>query len=200
MATPREAEARIKDLIARLHARVDEFFGEILESIKAGRRLSLDAVDEKLALIEELRLNTAIESLLYIARWQPLGRDLARAEGYIRTSYSLYRIARYLREIARLDEATGPLREAGVNLDALAKAREMTSNAVKALLEENTWLANEVEKADKDIDKYYEESLKKLNQDPIPRNTAIQALFARHVERIADHATYIAELLTNPIK
>ncbi len=194
MSTPSAAEAKLKSMIERLHSHVDALFEAVLGSLKGGWKGIHHVVDERLVAIEELRHTIAIETLLFIARWQPLGRDLARAEGYIRASYDLFRIARYLREIVKLDEAAGPLSEVGVNLNALAKARDMVSKAVKALLSNDSKLASEVEAADREIDRYYEASVRELSREPIPRKAAIEALFARHVERIADHATYIAKL------
>ncbi|MMZ68272.1 PhoU domain protein [compost metagenome] len=62
------------------------------------------------------------------------------------------------------------------------------------MLEGNVQLARSVEEEDKIIDSYYESSLRGLSEEVITRDKAIEALFARHVERIADHATYIAKL------
>lgn len=194
MSTPSAAEAKLKSLIERLHSHVDALFEAVLDSLKDGEKGVHRIVDERLVAVEELRHTIAIETLLFIARWQPLGRDLARAEGYIRASYDLFRIARYLREIVKLDEAAGPLSKVGVNLNALAKARDMVNKAVKALLSNDSKLASEVEEADREIDQYYESSVRELSRESIPRKVAIEALFARHVERIADHATYIAKL------
>ncbi len=194
MATPSAAEARLKSLLERLHSHVDALFEAVLGSLSGGGVEVHRVVDERLVAVEELRHTIAIETLLFIARWQPLGRDLARAEGYIRASYDLFRIARYLREIVKLDKAAGPLGEVGVNINALAKARDMVSKAVKALLSNDSQLAAEVEAADREIDRYYEVSIRELSREAIPRRAAIEALFARHVERIADHATYIAKL------
>lgn len=193
MSTPAEAEAKLRSLVERMHSHVDALFEMVLESLRSGRARA-EEMGERLVAVEELRSTVTIETMLFIARWQPLGRDLARAEGYIRAAYDLFRIARYLREIARLDEAAGPLSEVGVNVGALERAREMVDKAVKALLTGDPGLSSEVEEADREIDKYYQSSVEGLSRDPVPRRAAVEALFARHVERIADHATYMAKL------
>ena len=194
MSTQPAAEDRLKSLVERLYSHVEALFEAVLGSLEGGEGKAYDMIDERLMVIEELRHTIAIETLLYITRWQPLGRDLARAESFIRASYDLFRIARYLREIIKLDRTAGSLREIGVNLNTLAKARGMVNNAVKALLYNDSRLASEVEEADREIDQYYEASLRRLSEETISRRAAIEALFARHVERIADHATYIAKL------
>lgn len=196
MLSPAAANSRPKLLLERLHTYVDELFQVVLNSLRDKRPETRHVVEEKLVAVEELRHVIAIETLLFIARWQPLGRDLARAESYIRASYDLFRVARYLREIVVLDEVAGPLYEVGVNTSALAKARSMVDRAIKALLSEDSNIAGDVEAEDREIDEYYKLSIERLSEEVVPRKVAVEALYARHVERIADHATYIARLPT----
>lgn len=194
MASPPRIEENIEHLIRKLHGYVDSLF-ETVGSLIDNRVTDVpDEVNERIVAVEELRGSIARETLLYIARWQPLGRDLTKAEGYIQAAYDLYRIARYLREIARLNMIAGPLGDLSINREALDRARRMVDTAVKSMLEGNVQLARSVEEEDKIIDSYYESSLRGLSEEVITRDKAIEALFARHVERIADHATYIAKL------
>lgn len=193
MATRAEYEARIRAAVYRQYSYVDALFEDVLETLKGNRSVLAD-FEKKLLAVEELRRSIALETLVYIARFQPLGHDLVRAEEYIRVSYSLFRVSRYLLEIERLDSIAGPLREAGINIEVVEKARAMVRDAVKAFLDRDTRLAMHVKNADEEIDKYYKEALEKLKSDTIPRKVALEALYARHVERLADHAKYIAML------
>ncbi|MCE4611546.1 MAG: phosphate uptake regulator PhoU [Desulfurococcales archaeon] len=188
---------KIRGFVERIHSHVDYMFNDVIRLVEEGVEPG-EEFERRLMAVEELRRATTIETLLLIARWQPLGRDLARAEGYIRAAYDLFRIARYLREIVRLNSVAGPLVELGLDSAPLKKAKEMVGTAVKALLEENEELGRLVEDADKDIDDYYLHALKKLSGEKISRRDAVEALLARHVERIADHATYLAKLLEPP--
>ncbi len=191
------AVEKIRGFVERIHSHVDYMFNDVIRLVEEGVEPG-EEFERRLMAVEELRRATTIETLLLIARWQPLGRDLARAEGYIRAAYDLFRIARYLREIVRLNSVAGPLVELGLDSAPLKKAKEMVGTAVKALLEENEELGRLVEDADKDIDDYYLHALKKLSGEKISRRDAVEALLARHVERIADHATYLAKLLEPP--
>ena len=188
---------KIRGFVERIHNHVDYMFKDVIRLVEEGVEPGED-FERRLMAVEELRRATTIETLLLIARWQPLGRDLAKAEGYIRAAYDLFRIARYLREIVRLNLVAGPLKGLGLDPTPLKKAREMVGTAVKALLEENEELGKRVEEADKDIDDYYLHALKKLSMERVSRKDAVEALLARHVERIADHATYLAKLLEPP--
>ena len=188
---------RIRGFVERLHSHVDYMFNDVIRLVEEGVEPG-EEFERRLMAVEELRKATTIETLLLIARWQPLGRDLARAEGYIRAAYDLFRIARYLREIVRLNSVAGPLAELGLDSTPLRRAREMVGDAVKALLEEDEALGRHVEDADKDIDDYYLHALRRLSRERVTRRDAVEALLARHVERIADHATYLAKLLEPP--
>jgi phosphate transport system protein len=196
MSSQASAESRLKLLIRKLGNYVDELFDNILKIIDSRDQQlkEKEIAIERLTAIEELKDAIAIETLLYIARWQPLGRDLLKAERYIRTSYDLFRISRYLMEIKRLNEITGLAVKTSVNLEMLIKARKMVQMAIKSFLENDAQLSRTVQSMDQEIDEYYVNSIEKLRNISIDNKVAIEALFARHVERIADHATYISNI------
>lgn len=189
-----EAEARIRSMLERMYGHVMAMYEALLKALRDGDNRARREVEERLLVVEELRQTITLETLLFMARWQPLGRDLLRAEDYIRAAYGLFRVARYLREIARLNDVAGPLVGAGVSLEPLMKAMDMVDKAFKSMLTWDEKLAEQIMEADREIDEYYESSLSRLSRDPVPRRDAIEAVLARHVERIADHATYIAQL------
>ncbi|MET1128810.1 MAG: PhoU domain-containing protein [Thermoproteota archaeon] len=194
MVVRRDVEERIRGLVRRMHAHVDAAFQEVIALLEGSRKVDEEEFDRRLIAVEEVRRAVTIEALLLIARWQPLGEDLARAESYIRVSYDLFRISRYLREVLRLEKAAGPLKSLGIDITPLKLARDMVRKAVDSMLAGDEKLAEEVEKVDSKVDEYYLKTLERLSRDPVPRREAVEALLARHVERIADHATYIARL------
>lgn len=181
-----------------MHSHIDALFEIVQDMITTGEDPS-SGFYERLLAVEELQRAVTIETLLYIARQQPIGKELTKAEGYIKASYDLYRISRYLREIVKLNDIAGPLSNLRLNTGALAKSRAMVNLAVKSLLtnDPDPRISKTVVEADKDIDTYYLTSLKELTNPYVTRDKAIEALFARHVERIADHATYLAKV-TDP--
>lgn len=195
MSTLEEAEANVRFLLEKLHGHVDSLFGTVSRLLSGPLPKMYDDVEAALIAVEELRNSVALEALLLIARWQLMGRDLTRAEGYVRASYDMYRIARYLREIVGLNKIVGPLANLGLKVEELGKARRMVNDAVNAFLRSDKRLAERVMEADLEIDEYYAASLKELSREPVTRRAAVEALFARHIERIADHATYIAQIV-----
>nr|MEB3845336.1 phosphate uptake regulator PhoU [Desulfurococcales archaeon] len=150
-------------------------------------------VDETVSLCEELKNEITREAVLFIARYQPLGRELIQAENTIKASYDLYRITRYLREIAHLDRKVGPLSTLLTEHDwaLLDQARTMLEKGYR-LYRQGEGDAMEILEADNIIDRAYEEILDEISQsENVEKRKAVEALYRRHVERIADHIVYI---------
>lgn len=187
------AEERLFEMVLKLYKLVDEALSS-LESLSFQRSASAK-VDSIAKIAEEYKDSISSEATLFIARFQPLGRDLLMAQSVISVAYDLYRIARYAREISILADALGGL-EGNVDdevLNAMKTARIMVGKAVKALIEKNRNSVNEVYRDDDNIDKVYRKYLDILAlHESINRKNAASLLLARHIERIADHATYIA--------
>ncbi|MDM7275932.1 MAG: PhoU domain-containing protein [Thermoprotei archaeon] len=187
------AEKRLSEMVLKLYRLVDEALSGLESpSLQRGASARVDSIAK---IAGEYRDSISSEATLFIARFQPLGRDLIMAQSVISVTYDLYRIARYAREISILADALGGL-EGNVDdevLNAMKTARVMVGKSVKALIEKDRNSINEVYKDDDNIDKVYHKYLDILASHPyIDRKSAASLLLARHVERIADHATYIA--------
>ncbi len=142
-----------------------------------------------------LRREAFTRALLFIARFQPLGRELRFAETYMNVTYDLYRITRYCREISRVDEIVGikPVKEYRDMRQAIKWAKEMVEKAVEAYMENNVEKAKEAIEMDTRLDNLYTNLLEALaSEETVPRYYAAKIVIARHVERIGDHAAYIA--------
>ncbi len=193
MAAIDVAEKRLLDMVLKLYRLVDEALSD-LESSSSERKITAK-VDSIAKIAKEYRDSITSEATVFIARFQPLGRDLIMAENVISVAYDLYRIARYAREISILADALGGL-EGNVNddvLNAMKTARAMVGKSIKALVERDRKNISEVYEDDDNIDKVYHKYLDILaSQTSIDKRSAASLLLARHVERIADHATYIA--------
>jgi phosphate transport system protein len=98
-----------------------------------------------------------------------------------------------------LSLAVGPAVENPVELEPMAAAvRAMVSKVLGALIYRNVDLANEVLESDDLVDTYrdhiFERLLATMNSDPGQVTPSLHfVLAARHLERIADHSTNIAE-------
>lgn len=182
---------RLEDMLVRLYDLVDR----LLVLVSEGKKSNFSKVEELVASAEEYRSIIAREATLFIARYQPLAEDLIWSEAVISVTYDLYRIARYAREIAILSEHIGGLR-GNVNddvLELLEVARVMLRESMEAFLKGKSDIVEEVFRKDDLVDGIYRKYLDLLGRGEIRGvKDAASLLLARHVERIADHATYIA--------
>lgn len=145
-----------------------------------------------------LRREAFTRALLFIARFQPLGKELKFVETYMNVTYDLYRITRYCREISRIDEIVGiePIKEYQDIRQAIKWAKEMVEKAMKAYMENNVKEAKEAIEMDARIDNLYTDLLRALaSKETVPRYYAAKIVIVRHIERIGDHAAYIARYI-----
>ncbi len=183
---------RLLEMVGKLYKLVNE----LLDVVYEDRRGSLSRVEELVVTAEEYRVAIANQATLFIAKFQPLAEDLIIAESVISVAYDLYRISRYAREIAILSERIGGLR-GNVNddvLKAFETARSMVKDAVEAFIRGERRYVEDINLKDSLVDDVYHRYLEMLRSGgSISVRDASSLLLARHVERIADHATYIAE-------
>ncbi|MEM4681627.1 MAG: phosphate uptake regulator PhoU, partial [Acidilobaceae archaeon] len=125
---------------------------------------------------------------------QPLGRDLLLAETSINVAYDLYRIARYFREIVAAVEQLGGFSNvlSQDELQAFVQLKEMIELAISTYM---SWKPHAVKKVI-DLDNVYDELYRRylnlvLKSEQVDSKIALRLLIVRHMERIADHATYI---------
>jgi len=158
---------------------------------------ALRAIERDMESIEMLRNELVRSSLIFMARFQPVGYELKLVHSIIDVSYDVFRIVRYCREIALvLSIARLEPREISRDcLDALSIARDMVLKAVESLEREDAAEAQRVMEMDQRIDQIYREAMKALEpgNECIDRRVAVSIFLLRHLERIADHATYIAK-------
>ena len=174
---------------------------ELMEarSIEERKRLWKE-INDAAIILDRIRRDFVYEVLTFIARRQPLGRELLSAHILISIAYDVYRVSRYCREIARIDSMLAP--DTGIaSIQSLSKAFEEALKALEAALEDLVEFSPKrveiVNKVDEAIDREYQEILKEVTTcDMIPREKAVKALLMRHIERIVDHAQYIEQYLS----
>jgi phosphate transport system protein len=151
--------------------------------------------------IDMLELDIEKRCLNILATQQPFAADLRFITAVLRINHDMERmgdlaanIAREARRIAGLNIVYMPL-----NLDEMiSEVRKMVRESLKALLERDTKLAREICRQDDIVDSLDSETSTKLieimKNSPENIEAATQLLLAvRHLERIADMATNIAE-------
>ncbi len=180
----------IEKNLYRLYKLALESLEELEKALTTGQQVDLSA---NTTLADHLKDTIYTETLFFIAKWQPLGHKLLYAEALIKVSYDLFRIVRYANEISRTTIIAGGIKAEDTVVETLRNSRIMVEKAFKAFTSANYRLAEEVEQLDEEIDKTYIDALRKIAQrDPIPRSEALSCIILRQIERISDHATYIA--------
>ncbi len=191
-ATGREED--LEHMISNLR-RLFRISLESLESVEEALRDPQKARDlsAQTSLAEHLKDTIYSEALFFIAKWQPLGRTLLYVESLIKVSYDLFRVTRYANEIMLTLELAGKKELDHQTLEAAGKAREMLEKAFQAFTQKKPELARGVEELDSSIDKMYYEALRRIaTREEVSCGEALEALILRQLERVADHATYIA--------
>lgn len=153
------------------------------------------------SMLDRLRREFVNEVLIFIAKRQPLGKELLIAGSLLSIAYDMYRIARYCREIARIDSMLAPdsglahIQGLSTLLASVVKAVEYVS---RDLIEFKPINEDRISEIDKLIDESYEKILKTVSSSAgVDRETAMKLLLMRHIERIVDHTTYIENYLKN---
>ena len=151
-------------------------------------------IDEKEVEVEE-------DCLKILALHQPFAGDLRFIVTVLKVNNDLERIADLAVNIAQRSLALGeqPRLDIPLDLDSMAeKVRKMVRDALDSLVSQDTALALKVLKSDQEVDdahrRMYEIIHRVIETDPSKVDPAIHTLsVSRHLERIADLATNIAE-------
>ena len=152
--------------------------------------------------IDEMELRIDEKCVDLIARHQPMARDLRFITTGLKINGDLERIADLALDIAErvLDLGGKPPLKPLVDIPSLAEiAQGMVRDAIQAFVARDVDLARKVVLADADADALRNQVQQELVNDFMVRDgsTAPRAvpllLIARHLERICDHATNVAE-------
>ena len=181
--------------------------GELAEKTVS---LSLDSyiegleVDEKVRIWSEtlVALSEQVEekAIELIARYQPVASDLRTIESYMKIAYDLSRYGRYAWDITfiykRLNVNSTDCIFPSLPIKELnEKVKNIVHISIEAVRKNDVSLAKKIGEIENDIDLVYYKCLDKLVEQDRSTTKCLIAnlLFIRHLERIADHASYIGE-------
>ncbi len=197
-----EELAVLKKDILKMGAMVEE---AIFKSMEALKNLNIDEarqliVDDKF--IDELELKIEEKSLDLLALQQPMAVDLRFIAMTMKITNELERMADLAVDIAQrvLELAGHPLLKPLVDIPKLTGvAQRMMNDAINAFINKDADLAGKVILMDQQADELRNAIQQELiydymakNADTVTRSVPL-LLVARHLERICDHATNIAE-------
>lgn len=194
--------ADLKKHLLKMGSAVEE---AIFESIEALKQLSAEKAREIInddKIIDDLENEIDEECLDLLALQQPMAIDLRFITMVMKISTDLERIADLAVDIAQrvLELSDKPLLKPLIDIPRLTDlAKQMSREALDAFVNQDTVLAGEVIALDSQADQIrnliQDELIEEyMNKDPSTASRAVPLLLiTRHLERICDHATNIAE-------
>uniref|UniRef100_A0A7J3I6T9 Phosphate uptake regulator PhoU n=1 Tax=Ignisphaera aggregans TaxID=334771 RepID=A0A7J3I6T9_9CREN len=194
---------RLKSIILHMASHIRDIVSKTSKLFKEidmdSRRGIWEEIDSTSAMLDRIRKEFVNEVLVFMARRQPLGKELLISHTLISIAYDVYRISRYCREIARIDSVLAP-QFSVANIRVVGDAFEEATRAVERALDDLVRLKptneNIVVEIDGRVDKLYNTLLVDVSsRDSVDRMTALGILVMRHIERIVDHANYIERYL-----
>jgi phosphate transport system protein len=173
-----------------------------MESYEEGTRIKRQIFDwsEKLRTLQEEVADLAIE---LIARFQPVATDLRFIRSCMEISYGFSRFGRYAYDIADVLETMGSISDCDKStvLEMAGTVRQMIQLSLHSLRSRDKDAAQKLYLMDNTVDTLYRKYLREIitlksDQDKRytePRCYISALLILRYLERISDHACYIAD-------
>ncbi|MCM8789482.1 MAG: phosphate signaling complex protein PhoU [Candidatus Omnitrophica bacterium] len=201
----RHFDEELKELhknILRMGFLAQEAIHKSVEALKNRKRVEAEEVINADNKIDELELEIDEKCIDLIARHQPVAGDLRFLAMGMKINAELERIADLAVDIAQrvLEIVNKPLLKPLIDIPKLSTiAQSMVRDAIDGFVNRDAELAKKVVLADSEADKVRNLVQEELINDYMAKDakTVERAvpllLIARHLERICDHATNIAE-------
>ena len=192
---------RLKKKILRLAAMVEDTLQKAVRSAtEMNSELAAEVIDSDPA-IDSYEIEVEEDCLKILALHQPVAADLRYIVAVLKINSDLERIADLAVNIAEhaRESASLPGKSAPFNLTSmLDAAMTMVRQSVDALVKQDVNMAREVIQNDDLVDEFHRAAfhscLKQIQADPGNVGFHVNLLsISRNLERIADHATNIAE-------
>jgi phosphate transport system protein len=196
----REIEKLKKKLLALCEV-VEKSFLQAVQSIKTRDAKLARKVIEADTHIDHMEVDVEEECLKMLALYQPVAIDLRFIITVLKINNDLERIGDLAVNIAERSEYLAGQQEIDVPLDLekmAEKTQSMLKSSLQALVSMNCELARKVCAADDEVDAMNRQMFlilqDRIRTHPEQTEPLIHLLSAsRHLERVADHATNIAE-------
>ncbi|MEW8959664.1 phosphate signaling complex protein PhoU [Neomoorella humiferrea] len=194
----------LQDKILQLGEYVADQVDKALAALKAQDPDLARQVVEGDNFADDLDYNIEMAALDLISLQQPGGEDLRTLATVMRVGKELERVGDYAVNIAEIAErlaSLGPYFKPLVDIPRMSDlARAMLRKSLQALLNRDMEAAREIVKADDAVDRLFEELYNELvgfmkKGAEYVDQASYLALVARYLERIADHAVNIAEMV-----
>jgi phosphate transport system protein len=137
-----------------------------------------------------------------IALHQPMAGDLRSLKAYIKVAYDIERFGRYALDISDITQRLGawePFENGRLTIDIMSsKVIEIVELSLELTDTREQKLIWKLSGLESDIDDLYHDNMETLAKakEVDPKTVMANLLTIRYLERIADHASYIAESIT----
>lgn len=203
----REIE-RLKKKILSLSALVEESLRSAIKCIETRNvALARSAIDAD-PLIDEMEVEVEEECLKALALYQPVAADLRYIIIVLKINNDLERIGDLAVNIAEesIRLSALPAVDPPFDLDTMSeKVHQMVSRSLDCLINLDGELARQICASDDDVDNLYRDMFPKVRETAHRQPEVLQQMIhymevSHNLERIADHATNIAEDIIYMIK
>jgi len=157
-------------------------------------------VHELSEILVSMTVEVEEKAFALIAKYQPVASDLRIINSHMKIAYDFERYGRYAWDISFIRKRLGGLQDCEIWIptfieDMGEKVLKMVRISINSLKTHDTELAKTISKTEQEVDEMYFQYLDKLVKEAHATSqcTISSVLVVRYLERIADHATYIAE-------
>jgi phosphate transport system protein len=199
----RRAIDQLMEQLISLSALVEDSVKQAVQSLEEGNSQLAHQVIEDDKIIDHKEIDIEEECLKILALHQPVAKDLRFLVAVLKINNDLERIGDLAQNISKhsIRILNKPLIENTFNrsiLDIYNKVLVMLKDSLDSIVNLDADTANKILSADNEVDRLHrgfaQEMVEEIKKDPDKIETFIHYLhIARHLERIADHTTNIAE-------
>ena len=197
---PRQID-RVKRMLLDLGGEVEASVHEAVQALESMDPIRAQKVVERDAAIDLMEVDLEEECLKLLALYQPVATDLRFIVAVLKINNDLERIGDMAANIARRAKETCENGAVELPFDIATmtgKVQSMLKRGLDALVNQDEELARRVLADDDAVDREYyaihDRILGAIRRHPDQLENYIRMMLAaRHLERIADHATNIAE-------
>lgn len=187
----KEINSKLKEMQGAI-VNIGDEVQKALMSRQKGTSAAICALSQEIHRMDEEITDKCVEALI---RHQPFAGDLRNVTVALKISYDLARVGRYLYNVTQIiDDVGGEGCEVDEISSMLKEARGMIDQSMDAYFKRDFSLAERMVQRDDQIDERYRKVLSRYKGMESVKVECVMfnALVARIVERMADHACYIS--------
>ena len=192
---------QLKERLLAMAGMAEQAIGKAVKALVDRQAAMAQTVTHDDVAINQLEVEIEDTCLSLLARYQPEAKDLRFVAMVFKIVNDVERVGDQAVNISErtLDLLKEPLLKPLIDIPQMAVlAQQMLKDALDAFVNRDAELAREICRRDNEVDRLndqlYRELLMYMTQDPKTITRAVDLiLIGRHLERVADHATNIAE-------